>query len=249
MELIFDTLFENIIVTADIHGGFKELVNKINDQKCIENSLIIVAGDVGMGFYKDNYYLELFKKLNSKLNKRNNILLLLRGNHDKKDIWLDNPIYKDYWQTGTANIRLLKDYTVINANTDRCNASILCVGGAISIDRQERIIDKDYWINEPFVYDEEQVKDLVGITHVITHSAPDFCEPLSKGGIREWIRNDHALADDTDKERKDHTLLYNKVKEKNQIKKYFYGHFHFSWFGERDGTVFKLLEIMELNEI
>lgn len=249
MELKFDNIFESIIVVGDVHGEIKALVNKVNSQYRIKNSLIIVAGDVGLGFHKPNYDLDIFKKVNPQLKKSNNILLLLRGNHDKKDIWLDSPLHKQYWQTGNENIRLLKDYTVISAKSERGDVNILCVGGAISVDRQQRTVNKDYWVDEPFVYEEDKVKDLQGITHVITHSAPDFCQPISKGGIHEWIRNDYKLAEDTDNERKDHTRLYNKLSKKNTIKKWFYGHFHWSNFGEYNGTIFKLLDIMELNEL
>jgi len=252
MKLVFDNKFDSIVVVGDIHGEIKSLVFKITQQYNIKNSLIIVAGDVGLGFEKDNRYLELFKRMATKLKKTGNTLLFVRGNHDRKDMWLDDPIYKKYWQTGNSNIRLIKDYTVITAETDRGIANILCVGGAISVDRVARTLNNNYWLNEVFVYDEDLVKDLVGITHVITHSAPDFCEPTTKVGIEEWISlegKNGTLGEDCDKERADHTLLYNKLKEKNTINKWCYGHYHWSKFDEFDGTLFKLLDIMELYEI
>lgn len=249
MNIKFEQPFDNIIAVGDIHGDILPLVNKVNSQYQIHNSLIIVAGDIGMGFHKDNYYLDLFKKAGARLKKNNNTLLLVRGNHDNPDIWTDNLIFKKHWQDGEHNIRLIKDYTVISAESPKGPCNILCVGGAISIDRTHRTEGKTYWAKEPFVYDESKVADLTGITHVITHSCPNFCEPLTKCGIVNWIAMDDKLEVDCNKERDDHTLLYNKLKEKNVLQKWAFGHYHFSHTSIIDNTMFRLLDIMELYEI
>ena len=249
MNIKFEQPFDNIIVCGDIHGDIRLLVNKVNSQYQINNSLIIVAGDIGMGFHKDNFYLDLFKKAGARLKKNNNTLLLVRGNHDDPDTWTDNLAFKKHWQDGEHNIRLIKDYTVISAESHKGPFNILCVGGAISVDRTKRIEGKTYWAKEPFVYDESQVENLTGITHVITHSCPNFCEPLTKGGISEWMLVDKDLEADCDKERNDHTLLYNKLKEKNVLIAWYNGHFHFTAKTYIDDVLFRLCDIMELVEI
>src|ERR1019366_570138 len=106
----FTQPFDSIIAVGDIHGDIIPLVNKVNEQYKIQNSLIIVAGDIGMGFHKDNFYLDLFKKAGARLKKNNNTLLLVRGNHDDPDTWNDNIAFKKHWQDGEHNIRLIKDY-------------------------------------------------------------------------------------------------------------------------------------------
>lgn len=249
MNITFKDKFNSIIVSGDIHGDIMPLVFKVNDQYKIENSLIIVAGDVGIGFHADGYYIDLFKKASNRLKKNNNTLLLVRGNHDDPDKWLDYEPFKAFWQDGNNNVRLVKDYSVISAETDKMQHNILCVGGALSIDRTGRTIGKNYWPKEPFVYEESKVENLLAITDVITHSSPDFCEPILKTGITNWIPYDKNLETDCDKERKDHTLLYNKLKEKNNIKKWFYGHFHFTHTNYVDNTLFRLCDIMELVEM
>ncbi len=263
MILKFNQIFENVVVCGDIHEDFMPLVSKINEQYQINNSLIIVAGDVGIGFNKDGYYIQMFKKVSARLEKKNNTLLFIRGNHDDPDKWMDYKPFKDFWQESDSNIRLVKDYTVIEAKTDRKQHNILCVGGAISIDRKPsnlitmsngrpwpgRNEGKNYWSKEAFVYDESKIENLVGITDVITHSAPDFCAPTTKSGIEKWILSDNELENDCNKERREHTLLYNKLKEKNKIDKYIYGHFHFSNNFYFEDTLFKLCDIMELTEL
>ncbi|KKQ74593.1 MAG: Serine/threonine-protein phosphatase PP-X 1-like protein [Candidatus Woesebacteria bacterium GW2011_GWB1_38_5b] len=250
MHLKFDQIFENIIVCGDIHGDIMPLVNKVNDQYKIQNSLIIVAGDVGIGFHKDGYYTDLFKKAGTRLKKNNNIILFVRGNHDDPDKWNDYLPFKAHWQDSDSVIRFIKDYTVISAQSVVKSHNILCVGGALSVDRVGRTVGENYWPNEPFVYDETKVESLVDITDVITHSSPDFCEPLLKNGIANWMGMDKALEADCDKERSDHTLLHNKLKSNdNPLKTWSFGHFHFSKRTIIDGVTFVLLDIMELKEL
>ncbi len=248
MRVEISQILYNVIVCGDIHGEFMTLVNKI-ERYNIENSLIIVAGDVGIGFHKDGYYSNMFTRMSKRLSKRNNILFFVRGNHDDPDKWNDYKPLEKYWQEGDYNIRLIKDYTVITVKTSRKQHNILCVGGAISVDRTDRVIGRDYWLGEQFVYDESKVSNLVGLTDVITHSCPDFCEPIIKGTISEWMEKDVNLESDCNKERQDHTLLYNKLKEKNKIDKWVYGHYHFTSKTYVDDTLFRLCDIMELVEL
>jgi len=80
--MIYNIRFEEIddlLFCGDIHGEFETIVYKLNQYS---NTVLIVCGDIGMGFHKDDYYHTLFKKLNSKLSKQNNNLILFRGNHD-----------------------------------------------------------------------------------------------------------------------------------------------------------------------
>jgi hypothetical protein len=249
MNLKFEQIFENIIVSGDIHGDIMPLVNKVNDQYKINNSLIIVAGDVGIGFHKDGYYTQLFKKAGARLKKNNNTLLLVRGNHDDPDKWNDYEPFSAHWQDGNNVIRFIKDYTVISVESVSKSHNILCVGGALSIDRSQRLAGRDYWPGEPFVYDESKVESLVGITDVITHSSPNFCEPILKTGIAYWTAMDKDLEADCTKERDDHTLLYNKLKEKNTLKSWTYGHMHFSHKMYFEDVKFTLLDIMQLTEL
>lgn len=74
--MINNIRFEDIDVLlfcGDIHGEFESISYKLNQYN---NAVLIVCGDIGMGFHKDDYYYSLFKKLNNKLSKQNNYLLL-----------------------------------------------------------------------------------------------------------------------------------------------------------------------------
>lgn len=243
-----------VVVCGDIHGEFETLVFNIV-QKNIENAIVIVAGDCGFGFNKLAYYDDLYKrKMHRKLEKQNVLLLMVRGNHD-------DPLFFDKELIDYPYLKTLPDYTVVHTRSH----NILCVGGAVSIDRQLRLSQMDfdrilgkkrlplYWRDEPFRYNEEQLRILndkaVKIDTVITHSAPDFCPPLIKGDTEHFCANDDELASDLDKERKDFTRLYNwLMKHRHPLSNWFYGHFHASAesFDETAGTKFRLLNIQEL---
>ena len=108
-------------------GEFETLVYnlKINN---ITDSLIIVAGDCGFGFHKASYYDMLYKRLAPKLRTQGNIIFFVRGNHDDPDYFDGKTFVKKY-------MRCVADYTVVSV----AGRNILCVGGAISIDREPRL--------------------------------------------------------------------------------------------------------------
>lgn len=68
-------------VVGDIHGHFDIIKNQIKTYK-ITDSVIIFAGDIGLGFEKTEHYKQIFPKLNKVMKTQGNVLLFVRGNHD-----------------------------------------------------------------------------------------------------------------------------------------------------------------------
>lgn len=68
-------------VVGDIHGHFDIIKNQIKTYK-ITDSVIIFAGDIGLGFEKTEHYKQIFPKLNKVMKMQGNVLLFTRGNHD-----------------------------------------------------------------------------------------------------------------------------------------------------------------------
>ena len=105
--------------------------------------------------------------------------------------------------------RTIPDYSIVQA----CGHNILCVGGAVSIDRSfrkehdSRNQSSDaasYWSDEMPMFDEPKLTEIdrqFKIDSVITHTAPSFCEQLSKAGLSEWAVRDAELLTDCEKER------------------------------------------------
>lgn len=151
---------------------------------------------------------------------------------------------------------------------------MLCVGGAISVDRSyrteacdhnqkmlRRFGHKDdgtdllapnyYWSNEPPAFDKEALEKVLAvhsIDTIVTHTAPSFCELQSKSGLESWTEKDAGLMQDIRLERSMMDEIYNALKD-HPITHWCYGHFHQSWHSTIDGIFFKMLDIMELYEI
>ena len=187
----------SIVVCGDIHGDFNFLIYKLCVQYGMKDTLLIVAGDCGFGFDRLGYYENIFSRNSSRLSKSNNWILMVRGNHD-------NPVYFEEERISHSRFRTLPDYSIVQA----CGHNILCVGGAVSIDREYRR-DHDflhpssctasYWEDEMPVYDDSALADIgdeFRIDSVITHTAPSFCELISKNGLSEWAKQDPYLLTD-----------------------------------------------------
>lgn len=234
-----------LVVSGDWHGDWKTVIAEIK-RLDLRDCTIIQAGDFGIGFETKKKDLAALKYLNVTLKSRNIQLYAIRGNHDNP-AWFDGSV-------ATSNIKLLADYSVVEVD----GAKVLCVGGAISIDRKPnpeqldyrgkewkgRKENVNYWTNEPFVFDLEKAKSISDIDIVVTHSAPDFCEPRGKSGLATWIKYDRGLIEECAKERNDHSKLYDiLVANGCPLKYWFYGHFHYYHREEFQNTDFILLDI------
>lgn len=211
------------------------------------DSVIIVAGDCGFGFNKLEYYTTMFKKINECLYKNNCHLLFVRGNHD-------DPKYFSEGLIDMCNIKTILDYTVVKVK----DKNILCVGGGLSVDRKWRMEQEDimnrfvkhnrkqlYWDGEMPNISEEEIKLIhdsnLPIDMVITHTAPDFSYPKTKDSSLFWLDKDKDLVSDIAIERQSLTRLYNLLKENgNEVKVWFYGHFHEDYEELWGDTLFKL---------
>jgi DNA repair exonuclease SbcCD nuclease subunit len=245
---------ERFIFFGDIHGLFKEFVFFLINQCQIENINIVICGDFGVGFYKINFYKTLFQKLNRKLTKKNIHIYAFRGNHDDPEYFSDGGL-KTIVLDGVTNIHLIDDYDfIVNDNN-----TILCIGGARSVDKTDRHkwdkkLQKEvydgWWEGEmikdiPEGFNEFIAENNINIDIVCSHSSPDFCEPLSKSGLEFWAKHDETVIEDCDKERALLTSIYNKLKETNNIQYWFYGHFHAHYYLIKDDVVFRGLNMFD----
>ena len=85
-------------------------------------------GIVALALKRKNTMSKWLDEMPSRMNQANNWIVFVRGNHD-------NPAYFDGATFYYKRFIAVPDYTILQA----CNHTILCVGGAISIDRIYRI--------------------------------------------------------------------------------------------------------------
>ena len=85
---------------------------------------------------------------------------------------------------------------------------------------------------------------------VVTHTAPSFCELITKDGLMGWATRDAALLEDCERERTILDQIFESLLEAGHpITHWYYGHFHQSWSATINGILFSMLDIMEFKEL
>lgn len=230
-----------LIFWGDCHGNYdaiynffrnKEYAKLENPQSNISFNFIQV-GDFGIGLKsKEREKMDL-TDLNQYLIEFTSHLYVIRGNHDDPNYF--NGYYKNL--LNLSNIHIISDYSVLS--NDKHN--ILCVGGAISIDRMKRkkynselsMIGSDFLLwykDEKFKLDLAKIENICQtydkIDIVVTHSAPYLFPPTIKGTIVDtFAKNDTILIKELDEERHDINELFKNIISK-EVEHWFYGHFH-----------------------
>jgi hypothetical protein len=210
----------NVIQVGDFRVGFIQTIIDKTTGKTLPN--------------QEHLNLRAFSEF---LAERNIHLWVIRGNHD-------NPAYfKGDHVNWLTNIHFIKDYTVLQ----HLKYNILCVGGAISIDRMDSIVKQsmpfnyttdnqvkvlEYWDDEEFVFKRDLVDEIVQyfpIDKVVTHTAPTYFAPYGFNGfVNRYAAKDTQLLTDLTVERQEVNKLYDTlIKSHNQpVDKWLYGHFH-----------------------
>ena len=226
-----------LIFCGDIHGDWKNFYRKIK-RIDLRSCSIFLCGDVGIGFEDEKKEKRILNYWGNLLKNRNIDVYSIRGNHDDPK-YFDNSVY--------GSIKLVSDYSLLNVE----NKNILCIGGAISVDRIDRNAylgrGRDYWKDEVVKYD-KIVESISGVDIVVSHTSPKFCYPFVKNIDINYINGDKTLMDELDKERILMEDIYSKLIVNNEIESWFYGHFHSSKKAEYNGAYFILLDINEFYE-
>lgn len=118
---------KSVAVCGDIHGKFDELVYRMVTMYRMTDTVVIVAGDCGFGFHKRGYYDRVYERVARKLEDANCWVVFVRGNHDNPAYFDDETVCHKRWCA-------VSDYSSVVVN----GRTILCVGGATSVDRCNR---------------------------------------------------------------------------------------------------------------
>lgn len=256
---------------GDIHGLFETFTWFIKS-KDIRDSVLILCGDVNLGYCTVNSDNLTLLGISQVLVERNTHLIIVRGNHDNPSIYSNTPLQL----RGIKNVTIVPDYTVVKCNDNGRSINILCVGGAISVDRTrtikewqnkcnmfskfhphlsedvvKRSIRLNYWKDlENFVFDINKLTEItesgIKIDAVVTHTAPTFCFPVEKGQIvLEYMKVDPTLEKELNEERQEVSKLFDYLLENNHpIQNWCYGHFHSHASEQINGVLFTLLDCL-----
>lgn len=218
-----------MIFLGDIHGKFN-IISEFIIKYDITNNNIIQVGDFGIGFHPTEFIL--LNELNTLLLNNNVFLYVIRGNHD--DPFYFSPPCNNY-----TNIIFIQDWTYLTIE----NKTILFIGGAISIDRNHRTLNLNYWLNEnitpipnDFIYKPCDI--------IVSHDCPLIAYPYIDKNL-SFFKNNESLYNDCYNQR----IVLNNVWENIKPNKWIYGHYHKSNKVRVDNTDFILLNINEFYEI
>ena len=221
--------YDRAFLLGDHHGDWFTLYRKL-DYYGVENCYLIHVGDGGEGFVDRGKQIRQFKHCNDWFQSRNIYYMSIRGNHSDPSYFLGQYKYSNY--------ELIADYSYKTFRGEK----MLFVGGAVSIDRRIRTVDKNYWIGEKFILKPEKVEKC---DILVTHSAPNWVGKCDKGGIQNWCDKDESLWDECVKERLEH----NELIELCSPQKHFAGHFHEHAIASMNGCDSRILDIMEIYEL
>lgn len=233
-------VYENVSLgfIGDIHGDFQKLQKLI---KPFENTVFIVVGDCGFGFSntkEDKIRKMLKSNFNDFLEKRNLYLLFIRGNHDDPGYFTKDKV------NFTDRFVLVPDYTFLSIN----EITILCIGGAVSVDRRFRKVSTDYWYGEEMGYFDNYLVKNIGVNIIAAHTVNKQLLSHYLPPIPDWLR----ISFDVDKKLKPDTEFENKVCM--DILKYYkpqmwiHGHYHVSGRSQYNNTEIISLNCNELYE-
>lgn len=169
-----------VFVTGDIHGGRD--IGKLNSKNFPEGrsltkeDYVIICGDFGLIFWEsptpeEEYWLKW-------LNNKKWTTLFIDGNHD--NINRIRNIYPTYKFLGAKCHQIKKSIYHIERGEILTinNEKIWCMGGAISIDKQYRTENVDWWVTEePSAFDKANGLNNLNannwaVDYIITHSLP-----------------------------------------------------------------------------
>jgi hypothetical protein len=168
-------------------------------------------------------------------------LYIIRGNHDNPILWQYNHSYK------------LDRITFVEDNTFFVLDGKLCffAGGAVSIDRCNRILNVSYWEDETysfypkFYYAGEEIDIL--FTHDVYHGSSKYTTESKL--LSNYYAKDPNLKSDIIESQEEMKLLYDWVYNNNPKFTWYHGHYHEHNITDNNGQVTYSLGINEFKEV
>ena len=222
---------KDIMVVGDVHGNWGELNTLINRRK---PKMILQCGDMGIfpHYHGSKNFDGTGKPWNYyNIKNPNTDIYFADGNHENFD-YLDelidtngrkNPIelpgFKNVFYMPRASVFKLPD-----------GRNVMFMGGALSIDKDSRIIGNTWWHQEEIQRrDMEDLPD-IKIDIMITHTLPSQCYTYIKGQIKS-VYNDNSCR------------WLDIIFDEYRPKKWYFGHMHLSKNFIHRGTSFTCLDM------
>lgn len=174
----------NVLFVGEVYGMIADFADDIVSKHT--NSLIFVAGNLGVGTYDPAMTkMELFY-LEDICRKKGNIVVAVRGNRDNpmffENLEKKSKAIKDY----LTNVLFIDDYSIVETSI----GNILCIGGSISIDRSLRKKVNDDFDEGGMIWFENEGVKQIDLTPIYDDSnAPEDEEKEDINPFAQVIKN------------------------------------------------------------
>lgn len=239
-----------VYLLGDIHGDLAKFARLVNKYK-LRDFVVVQVGDFGISIdawstQTDEKFLKSLEHYNKMFKARGIEFYAIRGNHDVPE--------RFDGRFTLSNIKLVPDYTVLELN----GKNWLLVGGAVSVDRIDRInkggTGKWWFPDERFQLRTDLLPRLPKIDVVVTHGAPEALCSLELVGLGDFLNTyvqdgDYALRTDVWHEQKLVQELYDTLEfQGSELTHWYCGHYHKSVKDTFKHTRFRCMAIDELDE-
>ena len=238
-----------IYIYGDSHGEWDKIQDKIK-RFDLRDCHLIHVGDIGIGFSRRDKEIEKLDSLNYFFGMRSISFLGIAGNHDNPEYFKGN---SDLLDINFSHIELLPSYTRREIN----GLKFLFIGGAVSIDRENRTEGLDYWKDEEIIPPPEGLfrLDSIQSNPIQADLIPDVIVshdcPLEVGFSTHKLYDAPGNPVKTDAIRGRQIL--SDIWAEYPPKQWFYGHYHASQtdYVQKSGkiTKFTMLNAHEMMEI
>ena len=199
-----------MFVISDVHGDVSKIYRLLKN-KPLHDKHVILLGDIGYGFPGfDAYSLSRLFVYMSTVN-----FYVVQGNHDNADAMICND----------SNVQMITTYTGAKVHYIN-NKAVLLVPGALSYDKNMRVPNVSWWVNEQM--QENQLADVIDlglqVDLILSHDAP-LQQYLSFYPETKTSMTNRALD----------TLLFTLIREQKDIT-WVHGHLHFNYLERKNGV-------------
>lgn len=228
-----------IIAIGDVHGKISRLTDSIQDLG-VKGANFIQVGDFGLGFDSPIKESKKLHELDIMLQNNDCRMWVIRGNHDNPMFWDPSFSYE------TTNITFVPDNTLLEIGEKKC----FFAGGAISIDRKNRMKGVSYWPKEAYVWNRPN-ETPTNIDVVFTHDVYHPCSPFSVDSpfTERRMNLDGELRSDLVESQEQMKQLYDFVSSINPEFSWYHGHYHESRFTANGGQKTYCLSELEFKEV
>ncbi len=217
-------------ILGDHHSNYDDLIRALL-RRGLRQCRIVHVGDGEEG-YPDTWDDDTAERLDKAFGSLDIDYLSIRGNHSNPHVF-DGSV-------NMPNFKLLADYTRLEIDGE----TWLFVGGAISIDRLNRIPNETWWIEEEMILDESRAQP---VDVLVSHSGPTSSVPSVSNFLLEYIHYEEQIGCDTlFDELRDEAIRHDRLFELVIPRQWYHGHFHTSATLEIDGCTIRQLDVAEL---